>query len=238
MKNRSMEYLSKRNAVFIREKTREQNEIEEFFIRIAKELQKLNELVEKVEKECKLYCVPSFLSKTEIVKRIDLLRYEIALNLTKSKGVMEMFSQKYSRSINNSLTDSVASHFHYKLDSLVSRMNESLQKIEQKKTELSEKSSFFTQNEKNSIEGVYKSVYFISSVIRELKSVIISQSEKIERLDSVMDAISHSSEKSKKEIVSISAFGSQVKNRIITVLFCSIFILVVLSSIKVYTHQK
>ncbi|KAI5185356.1 hypothetical protein NEHOM01_0771 [Nematocida homosporus] len=233
MKNRSLEYLSLRPITYESAQRREKDEVEEFFTKITGRLTKLKELVDGVEKECVLYCIPSFKSKIEIVKRIEAYRYKIAVALTKAKGVMEQFSEKYQKSINAGLVESMGVHFHFKLDGLITRMNEALQKIEEKREGLAgtESDPLFSESS-SSVEGVYKSVYFISTLIRELKTVVLSQSEKIERLDIAMDRVTYSAEKSSKEIASLSAFGSHIKNRIITVLFCSIFVLIVLSAIK------
>ncbi|KAI5189564.1 hypothetical protein NECID01_0587 [Nematocida sp. AWRm77] len=238
MRNRSLEYLTRRGTSLKRKKTHEQKEIEEVFSQISSELESLKELVGKVEKECMLYCAPGFTSKAGIAKRIDEHRYAIAVTLSKAKGLMETFSQTYEKSFNPSLINSISTHFHYKLDALVFQMNGSLCCIEEARTafpDLGERVP--SDSDKATIEGVYKSVYFITTVIRELKSVVLSQSDKIERLDCAMDLVAHSAKKSSKEISSISTFGSQIKNRVITVLFFSIFILIVLSTLKAYSYR-
>lgn len=230
MKNRSKEYLScrKKEKTLARAQAREADAMEEFFLRVSSKLSCIEQLVARVEKECGLYCIPSFKSKAGIAKRIAGLRSETALALARAKGVLEEFSGRCRRSINSALVEAVAVHFRFKLDRLISRMHLSLGQIDEARSAPSSSSS---------AEDVYKSVYYISGIIRELKGVVLSQSEKIERLDTAMDQATASAEKSKREISSLSAFGSHVKNRIITVLFFSIFILVVLSGLKAYTHK-
>ncbi|KAI5170849.1 hypothetical protein NEFER03_0308 [Nematocida sp. LUAm3] len=236
MKNRSMAYLRKRPALFERERLREKSEVEEFFVGISKRLRMLKNLVQRVEEECAAYCVPSFKSKKEIAKKIEVLRYEIAIELAKAKGTMEQFTQKYKESLNHSLVESIGTHFHYTLDGLVGRLHSSLEEIEKEKKTHSPVQSLPSESS-SSVEGVYRSVYFISTIIKELKTVILSQTDKIDRLDVAMDTVSLSSEKSTKEIVTLSTFGSHVKNRVITILFLSIFILIVLSAIKASSHR-
>ncbi|KAI5181958.1 hypothetical protein NEOKW01_2108 [Nematocida sp. AWRm80] len=239
MKNRSQEYISKRNILYKHYSQKEMSEVEKLFSKIAEELSTLKILVDSVEKECLLYCIPTFASKGMISDRITSLRYKIALTLTRSKGIMEEFSTKYKRSINHSLVESIGTHFHFKLDHLISRMNKALEKIEESRDQLTERTTDKRlPNDKASVEEVYKSVFFITNIIRELKSVVLSQSDKIERLDTLMDTVTHGAEKTKKEITSISTFGSQIKNRIITILFLSIFVLIVLSTIKAYSQSS
>lgn len=230
MKNRSKEFLKKRGTLFESKKSKEKNEVHVLFSKISENLSSLEQLVEKVEKECKLYCVPTFKSKLEIVKRIEILKYEIALLITKSKGILDYFSNHFKKSINYQLVESVALHFHYKLDIIIKRINESVIKIENIK-------STYSKSDEIGVESVYKSVYYINTVIIELKTLVISQSDKIERLDVAMEYVSNSAYKSVNEISSISVFGSQLKNRIITVLFCCILVLVLLSTLKAYMHS-
>ncbi|OAG31969.1 hypothetical protein NEDG_00444 [Nematocida displodere] len=230
MRNRSREYLSQRRLEA--SEAKEKNDLEVFFLRIGSLLKDLDDSVGCVEKECLAYSIPRFTSKQDIVQRIEQLKYQVALKLTKAKTVMSEFSAKYHRSINSSLVESIGVHFHYKLDLMIVRTNASLRRIEQAKASHSERESSSA-----SLEGVYKSVYFISSIIRELKGVVLSQSEKIERLDTAMDRVTDSARKTSGEISSISTFGSQVKNRIITLLFFSILVLILLSAIKAYTHR-
>ncbi|KAI5189202.1 hypothetical protein NEMIN01_0368 [Nematocida minor] len=239
MINRSQDLLKKRGSIFEKRKAKEKNEVQHLFSKISGNLAMLDGLVSQVEKECTLYCIPTFNSKIEIVKRIEGLKYEIAVNLTKAKGIMDHFSSSFKKSINHILVESVGVHFHYKIDKIIARMNESLRKIEaarEEEAQMEEKTE--EQGNKAGIESVYKSVYYINTIIRELKTVVISQSDKIERLDMAMDHVSSSAYKSINEISSISTFGSHMKNRIISVLFCSILVLVVLSTIKAYAHSS
>lgn len=233
MKNRSQELLKRRSTVFEKRKVREKNEVERLFSRISESLSLLDKLVSQVERECEIYCKPTFKSRADIARRIEGLKYEIAVNLTKAKGIMDYFSQNYRKSINYVLVESIGVHFHYKIDGLIQRLNQSVSKIEGAREGEAEGE---VTNEPG-IEGVYKSVYYISTIIRELKSVVISQTDKIERLDVAMEYVSNSAYKSINEIESISPFGSQIKNRIISVLFCSILLLVGLSTIKAYAQS-
>ncbi|KAH9387288.1 uncharacterized protein NEMAJ01_2184 [Nematocida major] len=230
MKNRSREFLKKRGALFEKRKTKEKNEVELLFGKISESLSLLESLTSRVEKECALYCIPSFKSKTDVVRRIESLKCEIALNLTKAKGIMDHFSTAYRKSINHVLVESIGVHFHYKIDAILARMNDSLQRIEGSRELLSAEG-------KSTVESVYKSVFYINTIIKELKAVVISQSDKIERLDTAMEYVSSSAKKSAGEISSIATFGSHAKNRIISVLFFCILVLVALSTMKAYMHS-
>lgn len=233
MKNRSQELLKKRGLVFEKRRIKEKNEVEVLFSKISSSLSLLDHLVTDVEKECTVYCRPTFKSRIETARKIEKLKYEVAVNLTKAKGVMDYFAQNYKKSINYVLVESIGVHFHYKIDGLIGRLNQSLAAIEN----IRNREDSPGPNDTTGVEGVYKSVYYISTIIRELKTVVVSQSDKIERLDMAMEHVSSSAYKSIHEIGSISTFGSHIKNRIISVLFCSILVLVAVSTIKAYSQS-
>ncbi|EIJ87507.1 hypothetical protein NEPAR06_0088 [Nematocida parisii] len=231
MRNRSEELKRRRGILYEKRRIKEKTEVEVLFGKISENLSKLEELVISVEKECSIYCIPSFESKGKTIAKIEQMKYEISIVLTKSKGILDYFSQNFKKSINYTLVESISVHFHYKIDRLINRMNASMANIEKIKEPSTE------QKSTNGAESVYKSVYHITELIRELKTVVISQSDKIERLDIAMDYVSNSANKSVNEIANISVFGSHIKNRIISVLFSCIFVLVVLSTLKAYSHS-
>ncbi|KAI5167002.1 hypothetical protein NEIRO03_2021 [Nematocida sp. AWRm78] len=232
MRNRSEELKRRRGILYEKRRIKEKTEVEVLFGKISENLSKLEELVISVEKECSMYCIPSFESKGKTIAKIEQMKYEISIVLTKSKGILDYFSQNFKKSINYTLVESISVHFHYKIDRLINRMNASMANIEKIK-----EPSSTEQKSINGAESVYKSVYHITELIRELKTVVISQSDKIERLDIAMDYVSNSANKSVNEIANISVFGSHIKNRIISVLFSCIFVLVVLSTLKAYSHS-
>ncbi|OAG30842.1 hypothetical protein NEIG_00326 [Nematocida sp. ERTm5] len=232
MRNRSEELKRRRGILYEKRRIKEKTEVEVLFGKISENLSKLEELVISVEKECSMYCIPSFESKGKTIAKIEQMKYEMSIVLTKSKGILDYFSQNFKKSINYTLVESISVHFHYKIDRLINRMNASMANIEKIK-----EPSSTEQKSINGAESVYKSVYHITELIRELKTVVISQSDKIERLDIAMDYVSNSANKSVNEIANISVFGSHIKNRIISVLFSCIFVLVVLSTLKAYSHS-
>lgn len=198
-------------------------------------LYRLDALVHEVERQCIAYCVPSFTAKTETARKIEELKYEISLGISRAKADMDAFMRAQGSTLDRSVLASIGTHFNYKLEIMVSRINASLGRIEAGRLPTEQEADRGSASA--SAESVYKSVHFISRIIAELKSLVVSQTDKIERLDMAMDKIAHGSSQTAKEISSISTFGSHVKNRIITVLFCSIMVLIVLSTLKTATSR-
>ncbi|KFG27399.1 uncharacterized protein NESG_00477 [Nematocida ausubeli] len=232
MRNRSEELKKKRVILYEKIKIKEKTEVQFLFSRISNSLIQLEELIISVEKECIKYSIPRFTSKSQIIDKIEENKQNITVILTKARAALDYFSQKFHKSINHGLVESISIHFQYKIDTLIKRMHISLQEIEKIQTK-----HIQMHKDTTGIDAVYKSVHIITELIRELKTVVISQSDKIDRLDVAMDYITTGSNKCVAEIGEISVFGSHIKNRIISVLFCCIFILVVLSTIKAYSHS-
>lgn len=253
LRNRSTEYLRRRAEKYSEAVKREQSEVEKEFERISGEIERLNKSITGVEEMCKSYCLPSFESKRQSLKRIEELKYEVIKDLTKCKSVMKRFSEKHRKSLNTSLICSVRDHFNYKLDEIVSKLQrtqryltenmgsvrvfEEIDRAAEKREggvelKMEGRKEGEVEESVGDVEKVHRSVYFLSSVIKDLKSVVLSQSEKIERLDFVMEGVFRNVENTYKQVSAIPTLNSKLKNRTIAVLVSLVVLLVVLSMIK------
>lgn len=219
-------------------------EIQQLFMRASMWLIEIKVLVKAVRRECSTYCIPSFKSKAQIVSRIDSLKCQLMLSISKAEASLKRLTEaERAHTLSERLSHSINTHFRLKLDQMLAQVSLSLQEIDRERvtsggisTPNINSTSIDTTN--TTTEEVYKSVHHICSTIKALKGVVLSQSEKIERLDMAMELATAAAEKSKREISSISSFGSHAKSRIISVLFFSILLLIVLSVIKAYMHSK
>lgn len=258
LRNRSIEFINKRRERHALAAKREQTEVEKGFERITREVSRISKSIGEVEEQCRIYCLPSFKSKRDSLGKIETLKYEVARDLARCKAAMQAFSEQHKSTMNPSLIDSIRRHFNYKLDDIIGRLNgtqvlvsENMGKVSvfetidraaeavasHKASVHAEKQEYLQeeadeQESSKDIERIHKSIYFLSSIIKELRAVISSQSEKIERLDIVMDGISGHAQSTLKEVAAIPTLTSRLKNRLISILLLLILALVVLSIIK------
>ncbi|EPR77773.1 SNARE domain containing protein [Spraguea lophii 42_110] len=96
----------------------------------------------------------------------------------------------------------------------------------------------YLEYEIKNIKDIHKSIFFITELLLEMKTLINNQSKQIDRIDYHIDQINRRIRGTNTEFENIPKQHKIIKNRIIYGMSAIIFLIMIYSMLKIYKNEK
>lgn len=219
---------------------------------------KIRELVEYTRKQ--LYhlkmlqerqCLPSFSKRRQKKEEINRAKNELRILLAKLESNLKEISRlNYNSQVKKKMKDHFASSVHNILLEFRELQQKYLKKIKDlqifddledtrpfhyKENNFSQK--VLSEKKQNDIENVRDSLYFITSMLLEMKTIIASHTEMIDRIDFLMDETQNNLNLANIEIEKIPKKYGGFKDKIIIFLIIIMTFLLTVLMFKFYKKR-
>lgn len=206
------------------------NKIKRNFINLDKSIDDLKKLQNKDN-------LPSFSLKNEVKSEIKKMKYEIEMKLVSLESEIKNIRILQARNF-------FVKKFQNLLLKYKSNQQEYLKNMKNLpvfnetviNSNITEIEAF--RSKQVDIEDVRKSIFFITTVLLEMKNLLIQQRDSIDRIDYNMEISNNNLNKASHEILRIKKNNGKYKNKIITFLISFIIVLLFISLAKVINKKN
>ncbi|ELQ74536.1 SNARE protein TLG2/Syntaxin 16 [Trachipleistophora hominis] len=195
-------------------------------------------------------CLPSFSKRKQKREEINKLKNEIRVLIVRLENYLkEINGLECTLVLKKRMKDYFAQNVH----SLLVEYREMQQKYLRKVKNLqifddledtrpfqpnnNQSQQLICQKKQNDIESIRSSLYFITSVLLEMKAIIASHSNMIDRIDYLVDEANSNLRMANKEIEKIPSKYGGLKDRFIVVLLFITVCLLLLLVLKIYRKR-
>lgn len=195
-------------------------------------------------------CLPSFSKRTQKKQEINKLKCEIRMLLARlDKYMREISMLNVSLSVRKRMKDHFANSVHLLLLEYREMQQKYLRKIKdlqifddledprplQSKDNVPQR--FLSQKKQNDIENVRNSMYFITSMLLEMKTIVASHSEMIDRIDFLIDETNNNLNLANIEIERIPRKYGGLKDKLIIFLIIIMIFLISILMLRFYKSR-
>lgn len=204
--------------------------------KIRRQLKEINEKMEVLKRLQKRQALPSFSYRREKKNEIMEIKTEIDITLVNTektiKSIQIMPVKSYFvRKLQMLLLDYRKNQQEYLRSIKNAQIFDDLENIEGNEI------TICTSKQKR-IDDVRKSIFFITTVLMEIKSLVIQQGDSIDRIDFNIEISNSTLGLSAREMRKIVKNRGTYKNRIIIVLISILIILLCISSGKILRRRR
>lgn len=192
-------------------------------------------------------CLPSFSKRKQKKEEINRSKNELRMLLAKLEGnLKEIVQFKYTEYVKRKLRD----HFACSVHAILLEFREIQQKYLKKIKDLQifedledirpiqdDGRKILSLKKQNDIESVRDSLYFITSMLLEMKTIIASHTEMIDRIDFLLDETNDNLEQANKEIEKIPENYGGFKDKIILLLILVMALMLTILMLKFYKKR-
>lgn len=195
-------------------------------------------------------CLPSFSKRKQKREEIDKVKSEIRILIVRLENYLKEINALECTLV---LKRRMKDHFAQIVHSLLVEYREMQQKYLRKIKNLqifddledtrpfqpshNQPQKLICQKKQNDIESIRSSLYFITSVLLEMKTIIASHSNMIDRIDYLVDETNNNLRMANKEIEKVPSKYGGLKDRFILVLLLVTICLLFLLVLKIYRKR-
>lgn len=191
-------------------------------------------------------CLPSFSRRKEKKEEINKLKNEIRLLIARLDiHLKEISNLDYDQNLKKRIKDYFAVIIHQILLEYREIQQKYLKRIKDlqifddledtRPFQSFDQQNIFSQKKQDDILNVRNSLYFITSMLLEMKTIIASHTEMIDKIDLLMDETNFNIDKANREIEKIPKQFGGMKDKIIIFL---VFLMVLMFSILVFKSYR
>lgn len=195
-------------------------------------------------------CLPSFSKRKQKREEINKIKSEIRILIVRLEGYLkEINTLECTTTVRKRMKDHFATSVHSLLIEYREMQQKYLKKIKnlqifddledtrpvQPSNNLQQK--LFCEKKQTDIESIRSSLYFITSVLLEMKTIIASHSNMIDRIDHLFDETNYNLRKANEEIEKVPSRYGGLKDRLIIVLVCVLICLMIIFTFRIYRKR-
>ncbi|EJW03819.1 hypothetical protein EDEG_01911 [Edhazardia aedis USNM 41457] len=238
---------------YLKNQFNEKPETENFFDTLNGNLIDLQKHLHDLKLALEKHCIPSFSKRKKIKDEIDTKRCTLNFKIVQLENKISEIREKkcYSKKMLTILVDYYACKLNKTLVEYKNVEEKYLKKITTLKV-FDECDYDYNDNDNDQqlvnemilmkrsadAEHVRKVIFFITTMIMEMKMVVSAQNQKIDRIEVQFDTINENLKNTNVILAQMPRKHNRIKNRIISFLSFLVLILITLSILKALKHRK